>query len=94
MKNLNELKIVNTDFDLDTGFFWIEFENGKSLQCCLKLRKDLKGYKKEIVKNDNGSCEGLSGDNNDWALDEENPDWANINDLLHREARKLGIKIN
>ena len=94
MKTLSELKIVNTDFDLDTGFFWIEFENDKSLQCCLQLRKDEKGYKKSIKADDNGSSEGLSGDNNDWALDEENPNWVNINDLLHKEARKLGIKIN
>ena len=92
MKTLNELKIVNTDYDLDLGFFWIEFENGKSLQCCLNQRKDLKGYKKEIDSNDNGSHWGLSGDNNEWALGEDQ-DFGEINNLLHREARKLGIKI-
>lgn len=93
MKTLNELKIVNADYDLQTGFFWVEFENGKSLQCCLEYRKDEKGYKKSIKASDNGSGDGLSGDNNQWALDEESQDWLEIDNLLHKEARKLGIKV-
>lgn len=92
MKNLTELKIVKTDYDLYSGFFWIEFENEKSLQCCLSQRKDLKGYKKEIDSNDNGSHWGISGDNNEWALG-ETQDFGEINNILYREARKLGIKI-
>ena len=55
-----------------------------------ETRKD--GSKKEIDRSDNGSHWGLSGDNNEWALGEDQ-DFAEIDNLLHREARKLGIKI-
>lgn len=36
MTNLNDLNVVNAEANLKYGFFWVEFENGKSLQCCLK----------------------------------------------------------
>ena len=91
MKTLNELKIVNTDYDLDLGFFWVEFENGKSLQCCLVQDADF-AYLPKINSNDTGSSEGLSSDNNEWALGEDQ-DFGEINDLLISEAKKLNIEI-
>lgn len=32
---MNNLKIINADFNLEFGFFWVEFDNGKSLQSLL-----------------------------------------------------------
>lgn len=92
VKNINELKIVNTDFDINTGFFWVEFEGEKSIQCCLKQGQKGK-YLRQIDRSNNGSSEGLSGDNNRWALDPETLDWSQIDSILHKEARIMGIKI-
>ena len=91
MKTLNELKIVNTAYDLDLGFFWVEFETGKSLQCCLVQDDDF-AYLPKINSNDTGSSEGLSSDNNEWAVGDD-CDWGHINDLLISEAKKVGIEI-
>ena len=89
MKNLT---VVNADFDQEIGFFWVEFNNGKSIQCCLIARKDGNGFTKKIDRNDNGSSWGVCGDTNEWAAIEG--DYTEVNEMLHREARKLGIKIN
>lgn len=89
---MRNLTIVNTEFNTEHGFFWVEFNNGKSIQCCLVARKDGNGCTKQIDRNDCGSNEGLSFDNNEWALNEDN-DFAEINDLMFKEAKKLGIKI-
>lgn len=91
MKNLSELKIVNTDYDLESGFFWVEFQNGKSIQCCL-VQDDNSAFVARINSNDTGASEGLSSDNNEWALSDD-CDWGHINDLLITEAKKLGIEI-
>lgn len=93
MKNLNDLKVINSDYDLDVGFFWITFENSKSLQCCLQYRKDEKRYKKSIKADDSGLDVGLSGENNLWALTEYNADNYQIKKLLYKHARKSNIKI-
>ena len=91
MNTLNTLKIVNTDYDLESGFFWIEFQNGKSIQCCL-VQNDDSGFVAQINSDDTGASEGLSSDNNEWALGDD-CDWGHINNLLIIEAKKLGIEI-
>lgn len=88
MKNL---VIVNVDFSQEYGFFFIEFANGKSVQCCL-VEGARGGYVKKINKDDCGSNEGLSYDNNEWAIGEDG-DFSEINQMMFKEARKLGIKV-
>lgn len=90
---LNTLKISNKDYDLETGFFWVEFSNDKSLQCCLKQHGNDDSYyfKKEIELDNNGYSDGLSGENNAWAADGQ--EWGHINDFLIAQAREIGIAI-
>lgn len=100
MKNINEMKIINRDYDLDSGFFWVEFENGKSLQCCLKLAKqdeqDLydigSQYLNQIEIDNNGFDEGLCYDCNEWAKD-EGGEMGHVQDFLIEQAREIGIEI-
>lgn len=100
MTNLNELAVTNRDYDLETGFFWVEFEDGKSLQCCLKAAKqdeqDLHDngpqYLKQIEIDNNGFDEGLSYDCNAWAKDEDG-EMGHVQDLLIEQARQYGIEI-
>lgn len=99
MNNLSNLTITNREFDLNTGFFWVEFENGKSLQCCLKQEFDLDNegnevnhhYVAEIDESDCGYDEGICAENNEWALDGEN-DW-DVNQFLMEQAREVGLQI-
>src|SRR5690554_2415684 len=89
MKNLNKLAIINKDYDLETGFFWIEFSNGKSLQCCLKeQRQDEQElyengpiFLEQIELDNNGHNEGICYDVNKWARDEDG-DMEHVHDFL------------
>jgi len=89
MKNLT---VENVGFDLEVGFFWVEFNNGKSIQCCLVARRDGNGYIKQIDRSDCGSDEGVSYDVNNWALGDD-VGFNDIEELLFKEARKVGIRI-
>jgi len=95
MNNLNDLKITNTESNIDNGFFFVEFENGKSLQCCLKSYQDDADsepyYVDQIEVCNSGYTEGLCGDCNEWAaIDGE---WSHIEEFLIDQARLVGIEI-
>lgn len=97
--NLNDLNVVNRDYDLDSGFFWVEFENGKSLQCCLVQARrgdDLAEYGAlylgQVELDNNGFDDGLSYDNNAWAKDEDG-EMGHINGFLIEQARMCGLEI-
>lgn len=96
MKNINEMEIINRDYDLDSGFFWVEFEGGKSLQCCLKGIRDedgnYAGYAEQIEIGNNGFDEGLSWDCNEWAADEDG-EAKHIEDFLLEQAKIAGLEI-
>lgn len=83
------MKITNTDYDLDAGFFWVEFENEKSIQCCLDHAKDDFIHIKRVIDN-GGYDDGLSGDCNEWFFDEFGKD--ECLKLLKKESRELNIK--
>lgn len=95
MTTLNTLKMKNKDYDTETGFFWVEFENGKSLQCCLVSKQDSEDdepyFAKAIEIDNSGYNDGICGDVNEWAsIDDE---WAHIEEFLINQARSCGIEI-
>lgn len=95
MNNLSNLTITNREFDLNTGFFWVEFENGKSLQCCLKQYGNCEDgyyYAEEVEIDNNGFDEGLSLDNNEWAFNEDG-EAGHVHDFLIEQAREVGLQI-
>ena len=93
MKNLNELVVVNAEANLEHGFFFVEFENGKSLQCYLVAASNLDdGYLEQVHIWNNGFDEGLSYYCNEWAKDEDG-EMGHINDYLVNKARENGLQI-
>lgn len=99
MINLNELKVTNTECNLERGFFWVEFENGKTLQLCLVEKKQtefehfMNGtiYEPKISASDNGYNRGLCADCNSWAVDDD--EWGHIEEFLLEKAREAGLEI-
>ena len=43
LDELNQLTVVNREYSLESGFFWVEFEDGRSLQLCLHASFDNDG---------------------------------------------------
>lgn len=100
MTNLNELKIVNVESDTESGFFWVEFEGGKSLQCCLDCKQDDCDsewyFVEQIDVSDMGYTDGLCGDCNSWAVDFSEDcggEWGHIWGFLIDQARSHGVAI-
>ena len=94
MINLNELKVINAESNLEHGFFFVELDNGKSLQCCLKQHgSDDEGYyfANQIEVDNNGYSDGICADANEWAADEY--EWGHIQDFLIDQARGSGVEI-
>ena len=93
---LNQLTVVSREYSLESGFFWVEFENGKSLQLCLNAELDNDGalvkYAPQVSIYDNGYYEGLSRDNNQWAADEYGGT-EHIEEFLFEQARQCGLQI-
>ena len=93
MKNL---EIINRDFDLENGFFWVEFEGGNVLQCCLKGIYDenglFQGFLEQVSAVDNGYSDGLCWDANEWAVSEDG-EHGHIQDFLVEQAREIGLEI-
>lgn len=96
MKNINEMKIISRDYDLESGFFWVEFESGRSLQCCLKGIRDedgqYAGYAEQIEIGNSGFDEGLSWECNELAAGEDG-EAGHIEEFLIEQARKAGLQI-
>lgn len=84
MKNLT---IVNADYNTEYGFFWVEFNNGKSIQCCL-MSDDEGGYLEQIDSNDYGAWEGCSADCNEWVDGK-----FDVEEVLFSEAKKIGLEV-
>ena len=81
---------IDVAVDVEQGFAWAHDgdERVNLFQACLLPRKDGKGFKKAIDRNDCGHDWGVSGEHNDAAgADEE--DFAAFIKL----ARQCGIKI-
>jgi hypothetical protein len=95
MTNLNELVVKNRESDTEYGFFFVEFENGKSLQCCLVSKQDNcddEPYFVDAIEIDNsGYNDGICGDVNEWAS--EDGEWSHIEEFLIEQARKYGVSI-
>ncbi len=96
MKTISEMKIISRDYDLDSGFFWVGFEGGKSLQCCLKgIRNEdgqYAGYAEQIEIGNSGFDEGSSWDCNEWAAGAYG-EAGHIEEFLIDQARKIGLQI-
>lgn len=100
LESLNNLKVVNVEADLGRGFFWVEFDNGRSLQCCLKeqmqsnLHFFIKGpeYLNAIDSRDCGFDQGQCADVNKWAVGEDG-EWGHILDFLLANAARYGVDI-
>ena len=93
---LNQLTVVSREYSLESGFFWVEFEDGRSLQLCLNAVLDNDGalikYTPHVSINDNGYYEGLSRDNNQWAADTDG-NTGHIEEFLIEQARQCGLQI-
>lgn len=100
MINLNELTVTIREFDLGAGFFWVEFDNGESLQCCLKeLRQDEQElyengpiFLEQIELDNNGYNDGICLEVNAWAADEDG-EMEHVNEFLIEQAREVGLEI-
>jgi len=93
---LNQFTVVSREYSLESGFFWVEFESGKSLQLCLNAELDnsnaLVKYTPQVSIYDNGYYEGLSRDNNQWAQAEDGST-EHIEEFLIEQARQCGLQI-
>ena len=90
MKNLNDMNVVNAEANIEYGFFFVEFEGGKSLQCCLVHNGE--GFEMKINSKDSGFDQGLSYDCNEWAAGEDG-EIGHIEDFLLEQAREIGLQI-
>jgi len=91
MKNLNCLEVINVEVNIEHGFFFVEFNNSKSLQCCLKYDENEQMFLNQIERRDSGFDEGLCADCNDWAL--ADIDGCDVLGFLIGEAKKAGVEI-
>lgn len=93
MINLSELKINNVEANLETGFFFVEFEDGRSLQCCLDAKGDEwdHWFISQIEVGNNGFNEASSADCNEWAVVDGG--WDHIELFLIEQARANGVDI-
>ena len=89
MKNLNELAVLNAEANLDHGFFFVEFEGGQSLQCCLAQGDE--GYEMKIDSKDSSFDQGLSYDCNAWAKNEDG-EIGHIEEFLFEQAKKIRFR--
>lgn len=98
MTNLNALTVTNVEYstDLASGFFWVEFDNGQSLQCCLHANRDADGcyesFNAAIEIDNNGYDYGICYDVNAWAKDEDG-ELSHVEDFLIEKAREAGLSI-
>lgn len=90
MIDLNNLNVVNMEANTEHGFFFVEFESGKSLQCCLE-NKDGECIE-QIKVGDSGYLDGLCADCNEWAATEDG-EWSHIELFLVERARAIGVQI-
>lgn len=95
MNKLKNLVVKNSEVDTEFGFFFVELQNGKSLQCCLKQYQDHEGgepyFLKQIEIDNSGYSDGLCADCNNWAVIDN--EWSHIEEFLIDHARLAGVEI-
>ena len=101
MTNLNDLNVVNREYNLETGLFWVEFEDGSSLQCGLVGQPQVNEWRYETGNTiyleqvdiyNNSFDYGLNWDNNQWAVGEDG-ETEHIEEFLINQARMCGLQI-
>lgn len=96
MNNFLGLEMQYADYDIESGFFFVVFDDVNSLQCCLASRQDDvdSGFYHiaAIDISNTGYSDGLCGDCNSWAIT-ENGEWSHIEDFLIEQARQIGLDI-
>jgi hypothetical protein len=93
------MNIKESSKDTEYGFFFIVYEDGRSLQCCLKERnqdEDERGvngpiFLNQIDSDDSGFDDGLSYDCNEWVIKEVGHE-ATLKIILDA-AKKAGIEV-
>lgn len=89
------MNIIDSDYNIINGFFWVEFQDGKSLQVCLE--NDLGRYLKTINLSDCGIDTGMCLDCNDWFFERNkglvhyDQKIAEAKSIIAKEAKKHGI---
>lgn len=95
--NTQKIKIAEeshydiTDVNTEDGFAYVITSDDLTIQCCLKQRKDEKGYKKEISKSDCGATDGLCGEANEKAFKRYGEE--ECMKFLFSIMRTLGVKV-
>lgn len=75
----NEIMIKESDYNLNSGFFWVVTEDDLTIQCCLNQENG--EFKQEVVKSNLGVDFGLCFDSNERAFDKYGAESC-IDDLL------------
>lgn len=99
---MQNLTVKNREADLETGFFFVEFTNGQSLQCCLKSLSQTEEehfangtiYLNQIEVGNSGHSEGICSDVNAWAAGDDDADaWDSVELFLIEQARIAGVEV-
>lgn len=92
---LSNLKIIDCDYWVWYGWFWVEFENNKELKCYLNKNENVGGkYKPEINSKKMVLCFEPDDNVNRWAIGEnEDEDEEKIKQFLIAAARKKGLRV-
>jgi hypothetical protein len=93
------VKIKETGIEMEYGFFFLVYEDGRSLQCCLEEKEQkeedrfLNGPKflNQIDSENSGFDDGLSYDCNEWLIEEIGHD--ETLKIILDAARSDGIEI-
>ena len=82
---------LDIELALKYGFVHILTSDILTIQCCLKPRKDGKGFKKAINRFDSGIDDGICGDVNAPAFEKYGQE--KCEKKLFTEMRKMGFKV-
>jgi hypothetical protein len=89
-----EVQELSAGYDTDSGFAWINFKHDDEhyeFNCCLKSRKDGKGFMKEVSRNDTGSYDGMCLGSNRKAIGDF--EFEDLEALMLTTLRKVGVRI-
>ncbi|MGL6121469.1 MAG: hypothetical protein ACRC1W_00225 [Shewanella sp.] len=90
--NLNSLKVVNSGAVVEDGYYFVEFEDGKILQCCLVASFDNSHFLNEVDCTNSGFTSGPCAECNEWAVGADG-DWLHIDQFLIDKATADGVLI-
>lgn len=83
-----EIVGINTEM----GFAHVITDEDVTIQCCLEQKKNQKGYKKSVNKEDSGFDDGICGEVNEKAFKKYGKE--KCLEFLLKELRKQGVRIN